>query len=251
MECGKFRSRLEARWAIFFDTAGIRYEYEPEGFDLDGLWYLPDFWLPDLQTWIEIKPAVPTGEDLQKVLAFSQQIRHQDADRAPPLVYVLVGSPYYDGRTHTYDVMSFVEWTASLSVTGMHWAHCPLCDRVNLSLYGRDRVGCTYCDGVDRNWKETDDAWFHKGDVIIRRPGFILNSPRLGAAYDAARVARFDAPRPSMRHATDVQRRQRAIATFAYRKYGKYALEDYDWDALEEEFDDWLEWKAEHGYLYQ
>ena len=25
----KFRSRLEARWAVFFDTLGIEYEYEP------------------------------------------------------------------------------------------------------------------------------------------------------------------------------------------------------------------------------
>ena len=28
----RFRSRLEARWAVFFDAAGIKYEYEPEGF---------------------------------------------------------------------------------------------------------------------------------------------------------------------------------------------------------------------------
>lgn len=41
-----FRSRLEARWAVFFDACGIEYEYEPEGFDLgDGLHYLPDFLL--------------------------------------------------------------------------------------------------------------------------------------------------------------------------------------------------------------
>jgi len=41
----RFRSRLEARWAVFFDTLGIEYRYEPEGFDLDGIWYLPDFFL--------------------------------------------------------------------------------------------------------------------------------------------------------------------------------------------------------------
>ena len=40
----RFRSRLEARWAVFFDTLGVKYEYEPEGFELDGgLRYLPDF----------------------------------------------------------------------------------------------------------------------------------------------------------------------------------------------------------------
>lgn len=26
-----FRSRLEARWTIFFDSLGIKWEYEPEG----------------------------------------------------------------------------------------------------------------------------------------------------------------------------------------------------------------------------
>lgn len=50
-----FRSRLEARWALFFDTLGIEYQYEPEGFDLDGVWYLPDFYIPSADIFIEIK----------------------------------------------------------------------------------------------------------------------------------------------------------------------------------------------------
>lgn len=51
----RFRSRLEARWAVFFDTLGVRWEYEPEGFDIDGRLYLPDFLLPDCGTWVEVK----------------------------------------------------------------------------------------------------------------------------------------------------------------------------------------------------
>lgn len=40
----RFRSRLEARWAVFFDALGVSYEYEPEGFELpSGKKYLPDF----------------------------------------------------------------------------------------------------------------------------------------------------------------------------------------------------------------
>ena len=40
----RFRSRLEARWAVFFDSLGVKYEYDPEGFKLpDGSVYLPDF----------------------------------------------------------------------------------------------------------------------------------------------------------------------------------------------------------------
>jgi hypothetical protein len=61
----RFRSRLEARWAVFFDALGIPYDYEPEGFDLGGIWYLPDFLLTKRQPriWVEIKPEVPKSEE--------------------------------------------------------------------------------------------------------------------------------------------------------------------------------------------
>ena len=52
----RFRSRLEARWAVFFDEAGIPYEYEKEGFIVDGKPYLPDFYLPWFNCYAEIKP---------------------------------------------------------------------------------------------------------------------------------------------------------------------------------------------------
>lgn len=40
----RFRSRLEARWAVFFDALEIKCEYEPECFELrDGRGYLRDF----------------------------------------------------------------------------------------------------------------------------------------------------------------------------------------------------------------
>lgn len=51
----RFRSRIEARWAVFFEEARISYEYEKEGFDLGGHYYLPDFWLPEKDCWVEIK----------------------------------------------------------------------------------------------------------------------------------------------------------------------------------------------------
>jgi hypothetical protein len=52
----KFRSRLEARWAVFFDRCSIKYIYEPEGFELsNGERYLPDFYLPDQDAYFEVK----------------------------------------------------------------------------------------------------------------------------------------------------------------------------------------------------
>jgi hypothetical protein len=52
----KFRSRLEARWAVFFDVLGIKYDYEKEGYDLgEEGYYLPDFWLPSQSIFAEVK----------------------------------------------------------------------------------------------------------------------------------------------------------------------------------------------------
>lgn len=63
-----FRSRLEARWAVFFDALGIEYLYEHEGFDLGEPlgWYLPDFWLPGIECWAEVKPKIFTEIEFDK-----------------------------------------------------------------------------------------------------------------------------------------------------------------------------------------
>ena len=62
----RFRSRLEARWAVFFDTLGVKYEYEIEGYNLcDGDYYLPDFYLPDFKCFVEIKADIDS--EIKKV----------------------------------------------------------------------------------------------------------------------------------------------------------------------------------------
>lgn len=75
----KFRSRLEARWAVFFDAAGVKYEYEPEGFVLpSGKTYLPDFLIHGCtergpsDIWVEVKGAM-TKEDAEKIEEFAMQ----------------------------------------------------------------------------------------------------------------------------------------------------------------------------------
>ena len=71
-----FRSRLEARWAVFFDACGVDYEYEPEGYQLDnGLLYLPDFLLHGVDgrdggdLFVEVKGKM-TEVDAQKINCF-------------------------------------------------------------------------------------------------------------------------------------------------------------------------------------
>ncbi len=64
-----FRSRLEARWAVFFDSINIKWEYEKEGFHFnDGTNYLPDFWLPEVNMWAEVKGEEFTDEETKKAI---------------------------------------------------------------------------------------------------------------------------------------------------------------------------------------
>ena len=76
----RFRSRLEARWAVFFDACGYPWEYEPEGFNIDGIYYLPDFKVAfedengDFNTfWFEVKPRDKfiSEQEKRKINAFA------------------------------------------------------------------------------------------------------------------------------------------------------------------------------------
>ena len=82
----RFRSRLEARYAALFTALGIRWEYEPQAFDLVSTCYLPDFRLPDAPIWVEIKPLVPTVEERRKLELLVDQTRSKGI--------ILAGPPY-------------------------------------------------------------------------------------------------------------------------------------------------------------
>lgn len=73
-----FRSRLEARWAVFFDACGVKFEYEPEGYDLgNGLMYLPDFLLHGVvgrdsgDLFVEVKVTMNQA-DAEKIKRFAE-----------------------------------------------------------------------------------------------------------------------------------------------------------------------------------
>lgn len=57
----RFRSRLEARWAVFFDQIKLPWLYEDQGYVfgekcwLPSFAYLPDFYFPTLNLWAEVK----------------------------------------------------------------------------------------------------------------------------------------------------------------------------------------------------
>ena len=64
----RFRSRLEARWALYFDLMCVQYQYEPEGFECDGERYLPDFYIQESDVYIEIKSIGALSIDNDEIL---------------------------------------------------------------------------------------------------------------------------------------------------------------------------------------
>lgn len=96
-----FRSALEASWAATLDSLGMTWEYEPETVTLpSGAKYLPDFRLPEIGTWLEVKgtgvPRVEKAIEFGKSLACDcPQIRgfKRCSCRWPGGELVLIGNP--------------------------------------------------------------------------------------------------------------------------------------------------------------
>ena len=190
----RFRSRLEARWSVFFETLGIEYRYEPEGFDLDGVKYLPDFYLPSLQTWVEIKPDSPSREEREKVirlclatnqivvllcgdvwldnsafgfLSFDNEtmtdiVEHYEKD--VPLVDWITSSDCLIARYTGQK--AWIDFDRGLVWSQVSWLECLLCGKINVNM-----MAVNYCSCEEK-----------KASV---------SSPRLMDAYTAARSARF------------------------------------------------------------
>jgi hypothetical protein len=227
----RFRSRLEARWAVFFETLGVPYQYELQGFDLGNqgrrpVLYLPDFYLPSLRWWVEIKPAEPTGKEAAKCAAFGgalfKRLCETPLDEPTDSYAVFIGTP---GESAVWIYHS------EEPTRGRELAECALCHRliattvnVGASHEGAgawwDMYHCEWCDTRDRlsHGHEAERAYFSEGDIVV---GFdVRRAPRLVAAFDAARSARFESgaiaerPRmveflpPGFMRASDVRDRQ-------------------------------------------
>lgn len=158
----RFRSRLEARWAVFFDTLGVRYEYEKEGYELGELgYYLPDFWLPVQQLWVEIKGKAPTDEEVQRLLKLAGSVQWCDA--------ILFSGPIPAGSEQARIASS--EWPVIWSARYVEHSYFP-----NI---------CARCGGMALS----ND---YQMDLLCGCGRPIPDYSRLNTAYVAARSARFE-----------------------------------------------------------
>lgn len=92
----RFRSRLEAKWAAFFDLCDWKWEYEPE--DLNG--YIPDFVLIGKKglLYVEVKPFY-TEDQWQKIVPkIDSAFKEENIDEQPEFLFL--GATTFDSEYH-------------------------------------------------------------------------------------------------------------------------------------------------------
>lgn len=162
----RFRSRLEARWAVFFDALSIGWKYEPQGFRIDGRSYLPDFLLTDCGTWIEVKGS-EHELDRELMLAAGNQLPLMPycGDMPGPRLMILgdIPEPVEDG-----------DWGWTTLGAGEYEGHAH-----GFSNFGREA----------RPWVHFSGETVRTGWLDPVYTGEVPASPH---AYRAARSARFE-----------------------------------------------------------
>jgi len=172
-----FRSRIEARWAYTFDLLSLPYEYEKEGYDLPSGRYLPDFWMPTLKKWVEIKGESPDKHE--------EKLAYELADATDSPVVLLFGTipTGIDPGGSGYVYFPHEGWDAGYAL-----CECPKCGLVGIEFDGRsDRLPCKFA-GCPRYSPNGDKMYTGESDRVLQ-------------AYLLARQARFEhGETPPRRH---------------------------------------------------
>jgi hypothetical protein len=210
----RFRSRLEARWAVFFDTLGIAWEYEKEGYDLgEAGWYLPDFWLPEWECFVEIKPDVPNEKEMNKLSALARAMQQSRADRSIKEHYMICGTPGLPKIKFTLNeerIITVADGYVCLSCIGAHTDSAPdftvscfaMTDggkRLDIwPLYLTEPVLYIPCEvtttNIKGNNRELASICLQGGGMrrMYVGRGVVYDAINLRMAYAAARSARFE-----------------------------------------------------------
>lgn len=197
----RFRSRLEARYAVLFDALRIQWEYEPQGYVVGepGRPYLPDFWLPSERVWVEVKGSetqldvaltvaaanlgsgLPATGNVQNdhhvrllILGAIGEVREVESKAQPRWTGFMIPS-YAVLTVHNDDILQGTAWfTAS-------------------GLQVSPEGGVIAPDGGDINWSTYRREW---GNLVggggCLQDGGSRPDLLLADAYRSARSARFE-----------------------------------------------------------
>ena len=199
----RFRSRLEARWAVFFDALKVDWQYEPEGYNLGEFgWYLPDFYLPNVNggLWVEIKGQKPSPDEAAKLIALADLTQKKATFRVgEPMINAYIANAtetkHFDGSYHDDNAKMFFPVSADSPSGGFDHPYifclCPWCGKIGLQFDGRGARVCGYKSHFDceekalqaiehfGHWRADDKCYTGSHELIV-------------SAANAARAARFE-----------------------------------------------------------
>lgn len=125
----RFRSKIEAQWYVFFKTLDIDVHYEPETIALQlfngkVMNYLPDFYIPSLDCYVEIKlETSPTHEESLKCYLLAEQ-----TGKDVYLFYEPVGKKNMNGYKYHKNSGAFLPL--------QRWTQCPKCRGFDITYQG-------------------------------------------------------------------------------------------------------------------
>lgn len=192
----RFRSRLEARWAVFFDAMEVEYEYEKQGYEAYGYRYLPDFYLPKLKCFAEVKGGSESLDaDRQKLIALLDHasplphIANSDEDDERDGGLILLGDvPHVEFGRVFHPIIRHKE---GLWLRWVEFFSLPPTGAVNLSLATKQDamwITCITGTNVCSRADALVEPWTNDAVVVPLRKAF----SRVVNAYHAARQARFE-----------------------------------------------------------
>lgn len=155
-----FRSTLEADWAATLDRYNIKWIYEPEAYRINNINYLPDFFMPEIRVWAEVKG--PLNERIEKAVEFQKAI---DA------YHVLDFDDDWDlERQHLVilrpDMRGKCSWEAAGSDRNIVMMLCPRCERFGFMDFNgpwRCRYGCESL--INKFWEAPGGGDFISGEL--------------------------------------------------------------------------------------
>jgi hypothetical protein len=176
----RFRSRTEARWAVFLNDLGLKWEYETQGFIVgrERRPYLPDFHLPELGLWLEVKPSTVEGTEPDGVDLWADFAGMVFTEWETGKTAMLIG-PIPDPQTvdregppkakHWYDpgIVILGDWHYA-------WCACPTGKHFDVQYEARGAA-------IECGCPRVTDGRLRSG-----------NHPAILDAYRAARGARFE-----------------------------------------------------------
>lgn len=170
----RFRSRLEARWAVFFDVLAFEWTYEEEGFDLGDEWYLPDFSVKSPEKmFVEIKPGDMNFDEFTKCRELSSL----------GTVLAIQGNPWPgEYKLHLFSPDS------DYDLEDAEFGTCRKCAALCILLRG-DRIGYRQLESCYRFECENVGNKYPLGAEFLSKCKSLY---RPIAAFHAARSARFE-----------------------------------------------------------